>query len=69
MVCPAEVQNPVFCIHGVLERIQVRLRMNGKVYYGLIDTDTQIPLVNASVMTDMEQMSWQIPRRSTSEKP
>ena len=53
MVSSAEVQNPVYCVHGVLGRIQVRLRMNDKVYCGLIDTGAQIFLVNASVVREM----------------
>src|SRR5678815_5572507 len=68
MICPGEIEEVVYCEHGMSGRMAVKVQVDGKVYCGLIDTGSQISLVNASVVRELEQMTWQIPRRNTSVK-
>ena len=56
---PQEVH---YCKHGRGCSMTVLVQVNGVRYCGLIDTGAQISLVNASVVRDIEKLSWNIPR-------
>ena len=43
----------------------LKARINDKVYYGMNDTGTQVLLVSANAVRELERLYWRIPRQCT----
>ena len=63
MVSPSEVQNVIYCIHEILGRMALKVRINDKVYCEWIDTGAQVSLVSADVVRELKRLDWRIPRQ------
>ena len=68
IVYPSEIQNVAYCAHEISGRMALKVRINDKVYCGLIDTGAQVSLVSADVVRELEQLNWRIPRRCANVK-
>ena len=56
MVYPSEIHSVVYCTHEILRRMALKVKINIKVYCGLIDMEAQVSLVSADVVRELEQL-------------
>ena len=64
LVCdPSEPIETIYCSHNIKGKMEVRVQREKMAYCGLIDTGSQISLVNSTVVEDLERLHLKFQRK------